>query len=325
MRRSCKQKRGSSCFSVILLHYKNLVTVTWLLFPFPFIVKIIAGRLGQGVSEKPEELYSLSKAKMQVLSRPMCLTVPGQAEIWPPSSKNCPVCTKQASWLPQKPLQMTVQRWYITEPELLFSTRRGMDKIFGLFVSQQFLMILLKNLFYWSWPFNSAREENMVQYTGIICSCSHHSSTGWHPRPPLMGSSSAPAESPPVVSASCIPSCSCRDTPGSCGFQKKGSNSPVTELRIPGTTVRESLLLTGLLLHCPESKAANNLHQAEVMGTSSFFQHQTVFRSVCGGGIPLAPPEGDLCHFYQDLTHASNAEHMWLARSKGSCQKEQAE
>lgn len=35
----------------------------------------------QGVSEKPEELYSLSKAKTQVLSQPMCLTVPGQAEI----------------------------------------------------------------------------------------------------------------------------------------------------------------------------------------------------------------------------------------------------
>lgn len=45
-------------------------------------------------------------------------------------------------------------------------------------------------------------------------------------------------------------------------------------------------------------------------GNSAVFQHQQVFRSRCGGRIPFAPSEADLCHFYQDIAHILEDEHL---------------
>lgn len=155
-------------------------------------------------------------------------------------------------------------------------------------------MILPKNLF----PFNSAREENRVQHAEIICSCSHHSSTAWHPRL-LARSPSAAAGSPPVVSDALLhpPPAHAESPQGRCRYPMNGSNASVSQLYIPGTTAREGFLFTGLPLCSPDQRQP--ITSIKPRGQEQcFFPAPTGVEIWVWGRNPTTTPECDLCNFY---------------------------
>lgn len=164
-------------------------------------------------------------------------------------------------------------------------------------------MVLLKNLFHGSSPFNSAREENGVQHAGIICSCSHHSSTGWHPGHLQ------------------VPQCCCWVP--TCGLRCPPAHTETPQAAVDTPSMDQTLQAHSCMFLGQEGKAlcslASSLAQSLRQPITSikpiewehcFFPAPAGIRSGCGGGIPLAPPEGDLCHFYCVITHTSNDEHL---------------